>query len=63
MAEDEFWYFGATRARRDFLLAHAFLHHPVRKAVDAGIRADAITTSIISPLFFNCLGLQMLNLT
>lgn len=63
MAEDVFWYFSAMRTQGNSLLAQASLHHPVRKAADAGIKADAMTTSITSPLFFNSLWLQILNLT
>lgn len=55
MAEDGFCCLSAMRTRDDSLLAQASLHHPVGKAEDTGIKADVVTASIISPLFFDCL--------
>lgn len=60
MAKDGFWYLSAMRTRDDPLLAQDSFHHPVGKAAGPGIKADAVTASVISPLFFDCLWLQIL---
>lgn len=52
----------AMRTGDDSLLAQASLHHPVVRAADTGVKADVVTDSIISLLFFDCLWLTILHM-